>query len=154
MRPYFFAIIGIFWVTTVHANDGYFPKEITVINTNKPFSEYIKNLKTAIGENKMGVVGEACATCGAKAIGIEIPENRVVMIFNPYFAVRMLKASIPAGVEAPLRLYVIETKSGTAQLSYKKPSLVFAPYENKDLNAMAMELDVIFEQIISSAGSK
>ena len=34
----------------------------------------------ASSSNKMGIVGNACATCGAKSIGVTIPGNRVIMI--------------------------------------------------------------------------
>jgi len=99
----------------------------------------------------MGIVAEACATCGAKAIGVTIPGNRVIMIFNPHFAVRMLKASTAAGVEAPLRLYVTENTDGTARLSYRLASHVFKPYDVHALNDMAKELDAIIENIIAAA---
>ena len=98
-----------------------------VIDTGQPYDAYVKKLSAAIKANKMGIVGNACATCGAKSIGVTIPGIRVLMIFNPHFAVRMLKASIPAGVEAPLRLYLSERADGTARLSYRLPSHVFAP---------------------------
>ena len=122
-----------------------------VIDTGQPFDAYVKKLSAAIKANKMGIGGDGCATCGAKSIGVTIPGNRVLMIFNPHFAVRMLKASIPAGVEAPLRLYLSERADGTARLSYRLPSHVFAPYGSADLDAMAKELDGIFARIVMAA---
>ncbi len=122
-----------------------------IIDTGQPFDTYVEKLYNAIKANKMGIVGNACATCGAKSIGVTIPGNRVVMIFNPRFAVRMLKASIAAGIEAPLRLYLSERADGTARLSYRLPSSVFAPYKVKDLDDMAKELDAIFKRIIKAA---
>ena len=124
-----------------------------VIETGKPFTDYLNALEGAIRKNKMGIVGRACATCGAKAIGITIPGNRVIMIFNPRFAVRMLKASTAAGIEAPLRLYVTENVDGSARLTYRLPSHTFAPYNVADLDKMAAELDKIFATIIKQAGS-
>jgi len=44
-----------------------------VIETGQPFDAFIKKLTKAIGANKMGIVGDACATCGAKAIGVTKP---------------------------------------------------------------------------------
>ena len=122
------------------------------VDTGIPFSAYLKKLTAAISANKMGVVGTACATCGARAIGVSIAENRVLMIFAPQFAVRMLKASVAAGIEAPIRLYVTENADGTARLTYRKPSHVFAPYKVKELDDMARKLDQIFETIVAQAG--
>ena len=120
-----------------------------IIETGQPFDAFIKKLTKAIGANKMGIVGNACATCGAKAIGVAIPGNRVLMIFNPHFAVRMLKASEAAGIEAPLRLYVTEQPNGEARLTYRLPSHVFGAYKVPALDTMAKELDIIFERIVS-----
>ncbi len=122
-----------------------------VINTGKPFAVYLKSLKAAIRANRMGIVAEACATCGAKKIGVTIAGNRVIMIYHPRFAVRMLKASVPAGIEAPLRLYVAEKSDGTARLTYRLPSHVFGVYKVPALDAMAKELDAIFAKIVGQA---
>ncbi len=122
-----------------------------VIKTGQPFDAFIKKLTAAIGANKMGIVGNACATCGAKNIGVTIPGNRVMMIFNPYFAVRMLKASEAAGIEAPLRLYVTEQPNGKARLTYRLPSHVFGAYKVPELDKMSKELDIIFERIVNQA---
>ncbi|MBL4907583.1 MAG: DUF302 domain-containing protein [Sneathiella sp.] len=119
--------------------------------SDQKFEEFLERLKQAIASEKMGIVAEACADCGARAIGVTIPGNRVVMIFHPRFAVRMLKASVDAGIEAPLRLYVTERSQGT-QLSFYKASDVFAPYASTgDLVEMAKELDDILVRIAEQA---
>ena len=64
-----------------------------VIETGQPFGAFIKKLTAAIGANKMGIVGNACATCGARKIGVTIPGNRVMMILKSHFTVHMLKGS-------------------------------------------------------------
>lgn len=122
-----------------------------VIDTGQPFAPFVKRLLGAVRANKMGVVAQACGTCGAKSIGVTIPGNRVIMVFHPKFAVQMLKASIAAGIEAPLRLYVTERPGGLARLTYRLPSHVFAPYGVGALDAMAKDLDGIFARIIRDA---
>ena len=122
-----------------------------VIDTGKPFDPFVEALKGAIQANGMGIVAEACATCGAETIGVTIPGNRVIMIFNPRFAVRMLEASEAAGIEAPLRLYVTEQPDGTARLTYRLPTAVFGAYENDMLDAMAAELDAIVAKIVAES---
>ena len=66
----------------------------------------------------------------------------------------MLETSVSAGIEAPIRFYVTENPDGTATLSYKRPTTVFAPYadEGKDaLKGLAAELDEIFAKIAEPA---
>lgn len=124
-----------------------------VIKTGHSYQAMVKKLPDAIAKNKMGVVAKASATLGAKKIGVTIPGNMVVMVFHPKFAVRMLDASIPAGIEAPLRFYITENADGTTTLTYREPSSVFAPYGSVKLDQMAKELDVIFARIAADASS-
>ena len=124
-----------------------------VIKTGHSYQAMVKKLPDAVAKNKMGVVAKASATLGAKKIGVTIPGNMVVMVFHPKFAVRMLDASIPAGIEAPLRFYITENADGTTTLTYREPSSVFAPYDSTELNEMARELDVIFARIAADASS-
>lgn len=146
-----FALLALIaFAAPLHAQQA----EPLAVNTGKPFDQYVTDLKAAIKANELGIVAEACATCGAKALGVTIPGNRVIMVFHPRFAVRMLKASIPAGIEAPLRLYVTEQEDGTAKLTYHRPSTVFSPYEVAELDIMARELDEIFHKIIQDSLQK
>jgi uncharacterized protein (DUF302 family) len=123
-------------------------------DTKKNFAALNEALEAAIKENKMGLVTQASASAGAKAAGFTIPGNRVVGVYRNDFARRMLAASVTAGIEAPIRFYVTENPDGTATLSYKTPSAVFAPYfaEGGDgLKALAAELDPIFSKIAADA---
>jgi len=134
---------------TIGQRDGW-----VVIDTPLSFSALVERLETAVKDQKMGVVTSASASEGAKAAGIRIPGNKVVGVFRNDFARRMLEASVAAGIEAPIRFYVTENPDGTATLSYKKPTTVFAPYadEGKDpLKALAAELDGLFAKIAELA---
>lgn len=127
------------------------PPEPQTVATSHSFEDLLGRLRDAITANKMGIVAEACASCAAKGRGVEIPGNAVVMAFRNDFAVRMLEASVPAGIEAPLRFYVTEEPDGTAMLRYPLPSAVFAPYGGAELQAMAAELDTIWQRISQDA---
>ena len=124
-----------------------------VIPSAHSYETMVEKLTRAVADNGMGVVAKASATLGAKAIGVTIPGNMVVMVFHPRFAVRMLDASVPAGIEAPLRFYITENPDGTTTLTYREPSSVFAPYDNAELDEMAKELDAIFARIAEQAAS-
>lgn len=127
---------------------------LKTVSTNYSFDKLISRLKRAIVDNNMGLVAQASASAGASARGIQIPGNAVLMVFRNDYAVRMLKASIPAGIEAPLRIYVTENKNGTSAITYRTPSAVFSPYGNDKLNALARELDPILAKIVSEAAGK
>jgi uncharacterized protein (DUF302 family) len=121
-----------------------------MIETESSFAELVQNLEANVKANEMGLVTAASASEGAKGQGITIPGNRVIGVYRNDFARRMLEASIAAGIEAPIRFYVTENEDGTATLSYKLPSTVFAPYfedGGDKLRALAAELDEIFAKI-------
>ncbi len=129
-----------------------------VIETPHGYKDLVQRLSGAIKANKMGLVTRASATLGAKSLGKTIPGNMVVGVYRPDFAIRMLEASVPAGIEAPIRFYITENEDGTATLSYKMPSAVFAPYVfaphadgGAKLDEMAKELDALFAKIARQA---
>ena len=75
-------------------------------------------------------------------------------MFRNDFAVRIIRESVPAMIEAPLRFYVTENDSESATLSWKTPSAVFAPYgqgDDDELAKIASELDELFTRIADNA---
>lgn len=132
------------------AADTAYPGTI-IVKTRHGFDGLVTRLEKAIADNKMGLVARASASRGAAARGVKIPGNAVLMVFRNDYAVRMLEASVPAGIEAPLRLYVTENSDGTASLTYRMPSAVFAPYGSPALDKMAKELDAVFRSIVRDA---
>lgn len=149
------AIIVVLVTVSAAAAAALAPREgWEVIDTRYPFAILSERLEAAIKAEKMAAVTSASASEGAKAAGIVIPGNRVVGVFRNDYARRMLATSIAAGIEAPIRFYVTENPDGTATLSYKRPSAVFAPYaeEGRDaLNSLANELDAVFARIAGEA---
>ncbi len=124
-----------------------------VFATAISFETLWSKLDKAIAAHKMGIVGRASASRGAAGRGVTIPGNAVIGVYRNDFAVRMLEASVAAGIEAPLRFYLFEREDGGASLVYRSPSAVFAPYGSADLDAMAQELDAIFAAIARAAVS-
>lgn len=126
----------------------------SVTPTDKSYEQLIADVKTAAKAHKMGVVTQAGPTGAAKSRGITIPGNRVIGLFNNVYAVNILGLSTAAMIEAPVRVYVTENTDGTATLSYKLPSTVFAPYVPEggaELEDLAAELDAIFAAIAQDA---
>ena len=128
-----------------------------VHDTAQGYSELLDSLKAAIKAEGMYLVTQAGPTAAAARRGITIPGNRVVGVYRNDYAVRALATSTAAMIEAPIRFYVTENDDGTATLSYRTPSAVFAPYLDEggeELSAIAAELDAIFAAIAAGAVAK
>ena len=130
----------------------------TVVPTSHDYKTLTGRVTAAAKRHKIGIVARASATVGTrKVLGKEIPGNMVIGLYPPRFAVRMLEASIAAGIEAPIRVYVTENTDGTATLSYKHPGHVFAPYMDEGgdkLKALAEELDALFAALVEDAAGQ
>ncbi|MEM6743516.1 MAG: DUF302 domain-containing protein [Pseudomonadota bacterium] len=121
-----------------------------VIDVEMSYADLLETLRAAVKAEKMGLVTEAGPTEVAAKRGETIPGNRVVGVFRNDFAVRAVRLFPAAMIEAPIRFYVTEDADGTATLSWKTPSFVFAPYMEEagpELSELAGELDAIFEAI-------
>ena len=121
--------------------------------TDKPYGDLVQAVTAAIKANGLAVVTQAGPTGAAARRGITLPGNRVIGAFNNDFAVRILEHSTAAMIEAPVRFYVTENPDGTATLSYKTPSFVFAPYHGDDtpMAGIAAELDQRFDAVARAA---
>ena len=125
-----------------------------IFETEFSYQEMVKRLNKAVKAEKMLIVTRASASAGAKNRGIQTKGNMVVGVFRNDFALRMLEASVDAGIEAPIRFYINERRDGSAKLSYKTPSAVFAPYlanAEPELKELAKELDAKFSAIANRA---
>lgn len=139
-------------IPTVDPRDGW-----AVHDSDKPYQELVDDVKAAAGSRQLGVVTEAGPTGAAADRGIDIPGNRVLGLFNNDYAVRILRASTAAMIEAPIRMYVTEAPDGTATLSYKLPTYIYGPYMEEggeDLATAAEALETDFAAVAATALEK
>ncbi|SHL09614.1 Uncharacterized conserved protein, DUF302 family [Roseovarius marisflavi] len=128
-----------------------------VHDTAKSYGDLVEAVRDAVKGAPIAIVTQASASDGARMQGHEIPGNRIFGLYRNDYARRMLAASVASGIEAPIRIYVTEDDDGTASLSYRTPTVVFAPYfdEGGDaLRDLAEELDGVFENIAKTAISE
>lgn len=110
----------------------------------------VNMILSAIEASNMRLVAHINGQANARNIGEYVPADQILEIFRPDFAVRVWQACKPAGYDIPLRIHVYDENSAT-KIAYRMPSETFKPYASDELMAISKELDVIFNQIISSA---
>lgn len=125
--------------------------------TEYGYAELIERVEAAVDAAPMGIVFRASPNQAARRmLDLELPGNMVIGVFAPNYAARLMDTYLPAQIEAPLRLYITENQDGTATLSYRLPSAVFAAYPQggSELTAIATELDRHMADIaIAAVGS-
>ena len=117
------------------------------------YATLVERTNAAIEASPLNVVTRASATVGARSIGETIPGNMVIGVYAAPFAIRMLDASVQAGIEAPLRLYLTENDDGTATLSWRTARAVFDAYDAgaDALDTLATERDGLLAGIAAEA---
>ena len=148
-------ILAALLISTAAQAGSLAPREgWAVHDTDLAHAALFDRLKAAVKAQGLIVVTRAGPTKAAARRGITIPDNMVVGVYNNDYAVRVLSLSIAAMIEAPIRFYLTGDGDGTASLSYKTPSTVFAPYFDEggaELRAIAAELDAKFAAIAAAA---
>lgn len=143
-------LFSLMLVAPVSAENRWPDQGWQVTPTSLAYDELLEALREAVEAEGMFVVTEAGPTEAAANRGVTIPGNRVVGVFRNDYAVRILRLSVPAMIEAPMRFYVTENDDGSATLSWKTPSHLLAPYADEagdELDAVARELDILFAAI-------
>ncbi|MEP4769428.1 MAG: DUF302 domain-containing protein [Roseibium sp.] len=155
MRHLLLIIIAAFFAVSPAQAGGVADREgWTVIPTKHSYPDLVERVNAAVKSEKMGLVTRASASAGAKGRDLIIPGNMIIGVYRNDYAVRMLDASVAAGIEAPIRFYVTDNEDGTATLSWKTPSFVFSPYMDEGgaaLAKLAGELDQVFAAIAEKA---
>ena len=150
MRPMILALLAL--ALPAAAFDA--PEGWRAVPSARGYEPTLEAVRDAVARAPIAVVTTASASDGAAMAGHDIPGNRVFGLFRNDYARRMLAASVAAGIEAPIRLYVTEDAGGAVTLSWIPPSLVWAPYMEEggeDLRALAAELDAVFEAVAEDA---
>jgi len=109
----------------------------------------VERLTAAVAEVNLRVVAHINGQANAAKMGKIVPADQILEIFRPDFAVRVWAACKAAGHDIPLRIHVYEEDDQT-RVACRMPSDTFKPFASAGLDAIAAELDPLFEQILAT----
>lgn len=109
----------------------------------------VERLTAAVAEVNLRVVAHINGQANAAKMGKIVPADQILEIFRPDFAVRVWAACKAAGHDIPLRIHVYEEDDQT-RVACRMPSETFKPFASAGLDAIAAELDPLFEQILAT----
>ena len=111
--------------------------------------EAAEKLIAAVTSYPMGLVAHANGQANCAKKGIDVPADQVLEVFRPDYAVKVWAADKTAGIDIPLRIHLYEA-DGKTWIAHRTASEVFGPYGNTRLDAVAVELDLIFVQLLAT----
>jgi uncharacterized protein (DUF302 family) len=136
--------------TPAHADEdepesvGPYPGTISM-QTGYPLGDTVRRLEKAVRANGLTLV----ATVNSGGRG---PTGAtVILVSSGDYWGRILRANQLAGMEMPIRLYVVDNGNRTAAVIYRTPSSIFALYDMPELDRVAAELDQVFAKIVDDA---
>lgn len=110
------------------------------------FRDLVGRLKRAVAANGLTLV----ATLAGEAHG-KAPASLVLLVTRADLPATIAEADPLAGMELPIRLYVMEDEHRRASIVYRTPSSIFALYDNPKLDALATDLDSLFAKLVDEA---
>ncbi len=111
------------------------------------FKETVSRIKEAIEGHRMIVVFVADQQAMLAMVGVQARGMQTIEFFHPRYGKVIYEKDRRAGIEAPLRIAVVEIDKGT-MISYYRPSFIFGKYPK--LKRLGEELDRVVGEIVSS----
>ena len=109
----------------------------------------VSQLLAAIEQANMRAVAHINGQANAAKMGKQVPADQILEVFRPDFAIRVWEACKPAGHDIPLRIHIYE-EGEQVKVACRMPSQVFEPFDSAALDEIGVELDQIFDTILSS----
>ena len=119
------------------------------ITTSSNVEDVVSTLLAGIEAENMRVVAHINGQANAAKMGKEVPADQIIEVFRPDFAIRVWQACKPAGHDIPLRIHVYED-GDQVKVACRLPSTVFAEFNSEELDAIGIELDEIFNNILNT----
>jgi uncharacterized protein (DUF302 family) len=145
-------VVQAFEAATGSVEGGGWPKIAAPANSLGDFEKLVRSREGSSGFMRFLTIdhGGWMARFGSHA------RSRMYTLGNPLIAVTMLRHSVAAGLNVPIRLLIYEDlDSGTTRLAYDLPSSLMSVLENDEVAAAAKKLDAkLVALAVSVTGSE
>lgn len=111
--------------------------------------EAAEKLIAAIAAYPMGLVAHVNGQANCAKKGLVVPADQILEVFRPDYAVKVWAAEKAAGIDIPLRIHLYEAH-GRSWVAHRPASTVFQPYNNPELDALSISLDIMFNQLLAT----
>lgn len=119
--------------------------------SNKGFAETVKSVETALKKNGFMIVATIDHQNMLTMVGTKIKGSKTIEFGKPDMMKMLMPMAPEAGLEMPGRFYIWERNDGKTAVSYYKPSVGFAKYDNEMMTKMGKDMDGMWRMIVDEA---
>jgi len=142
------ALLTIAGTTGVAAQMTPPPDFLVTVPSSYEFEETVALLKQAIAEQNLMVIDEINPQQMLRLVGVRSAGMRQILFFHPRYMKAIIEANANGGIEAPLKVLVMERPDGKTVVRYHDLNHLFAPYDG--LEEIVSEMQGAIEQIVAS----
>jgi uncharacterized protein (DUF302 family) len=124
------------------------PDFLVTVPSSYEFDETVALLKQAIAGQNLMVVDEINPQQMLRLVGMRSAGMRQILFFHPRYMKAIIEANANGGIEAPLKVLVMERPDGKTVVRYHDLEHLFAPYDG--LEDVVSEMQGAMEQIVAS----
>ena len=144
-------IIVLFLLTGVWASDVRTPSQPVMVNSHNSFAETKDKLKGAIEARNLVIIFDVKHKDVMATVDIEGRNSATIGFSGPMMEHKVLMAEPRAALEMPLKIVIRELDHGKVDVVYYQPSFLFSHYQNKNLDKLSREMDILVGSIIKEA---
>lgn len=97
----------------------------------------------------MGLTAHINGQANCLKKGLDAAPDQILEMFRPDYAMKVWAADKAAGIDIPLRIHLYG-QEGWTWIAHRTASETFRPYDNPALDALGVELDIAFGQILAA----
>jgi uncharacterized protein (DUF302 family) len=95
--------------------------ELVVVETEQNVPAVVARIEQALRDGDVEVFARIDHAGGARAVGLELPDEVVLIFGDPAVGTRLMQADPRVGLDLPLRLLVWARDDGRAAIAYRDP---------------------------------
>jgi uncharacterized protein (DUF302 family) len=89
---------------------------LVTLQSAHPFAETVQRLLAALAEHGIKVFATIDQRAEAQAVGLSMPPTTLIIFGNPKAGTPVMLASLPSGIDLPLKALVIEPEPGRVEV--------------------------------------
>lgn len=125
-------------------------KDRVVVTSSKSFEQTNDAIKSLVARNGMMVLAEVDQGNMLSMTGLSL-KAKLLLIGNPTVGKQLFEQNHSVGLYVPLRLFVYNDENGKTQISYDRPSVLLAKFDNEKITMVAQMLDKKLEDLVTMA---